>query len=1060
MKVIYAIISSTRTMAVLLIIFAVSIGLATFVENDFGTDAARSIIYNAKWFELLMVLGCINIIAVTIKKKMYRRSKLTLLTFHLAFVVVIIGAGITRYFGTEGSLHVREGHTSDQFLTSKTYVSIKLKRGNDSIIYSKPVLYSNISHNHFDKSFSLDGHTITAQLKLFFEKADEALQPDKNGGPHAHFVAAGQSGRRNLLVKPGDKFMLGTTKVNFLEQPDSAVKPHQVNIFVNQKGSLSFVAPFPVVRTIMATQKTDTLAPGKVHPYLPLSLHNFNGSPLVLKQFMAKSTITAMPNENIKSELPSALMMDVNSGGTTKTMTVFGTKDYAGKPAMADINGTKVWLSYGSVYKKLPFAIHLNDFIIKRYPGSKSPSWFESYVRLIDQKRNINEEKRIYMNNILNYRGYRLYQASYDRDEHGTVLAVNHDGLGTIITYLGYLALAIGFILSLFNKNSRFIYLWRKTSEAGKITKVLIATLVLGSLSARSYSQDTLSTDDTTSNYHEYHDFHHYKLPVINKGLAEDFGKILVQNNGRIEPINTLASEIIRKVVRKETYKNQTPDQVLLGMLVYPQYWQQEPMILVDHPAIDKQLGIQSKYASFIDFFTGASFGDYILRQNVEDAYRKRPAYRTKYDNEVMRADERLNVCYMIYSESAMKIFPDPNDTTYTWYTPEASAGVFNSQDSVFTKHVLDYLFSEIQKSVTTHNWKLPIQLVNSIQKFQYKNGAAVIPSQMHLKAEMFYNKANLFERLMSIYLLIGFILLFIEFLHMFFPGFNMKIFSIPAFIIILLTFLAHAFALILRWYIEGHAPWSNGFEALTYIAWATVLAGLIFYKKSSITLSVTSILAGLILMVALMSWMDPQITTLVPVLNSYWLDIHVSDIITSYGFLGLGALLATVNLLLMFFQNEKNTLQLQPNISQITRIIEMTLIIGLYMLTIGTFLGGVWANESWGRYWGWDPKETWALTTAIVYAIILHLRLIPGMKSKLLFNILALVGFSSVVMTYFGVNYYLSGLHSYAKGEPMPIPPILYYSVVTVIILCTFAAYNQIRLKRSLTATKENDEE
>jgi cytochrome c-type biogenesis protein CcsB len=268
--------------------------------------------------------------------------------------------------------------------------------------------------------------------------------------------------------------------------------------------------------------------------------------------------------------------------------------------------------------------------------------------------------------------------------------------------------------------------------------------------------------------------------------------------------------------------------------------------------------------------------------------------------------------------------------------------------------------------------------------------------------------------------------------------------------LIIAVAFLFHTFGLALRWYISGHAPWSNGYEALIFIAWAAILAGLIFSRKSGITISSTAILAALILQTAQLSWMDPQVTNLTPVLNSYWLVIHVAVITASYGFLGLGALLAVINLLLMTFETTKNSQQLESQINKLSRIIEMTLIAGLYLLAIGTFLGGVWANESWGRYWGWDPKETWALVTVIVYAFILHMRLVPQLKGRLLFNIMSLLGFASIIMTYFGVNYYLSGLHSYAKGDPLPVPPVVYYSVAVVVILSVVASINQLRKGRS----------
>ena len=254
--------------------------------------------------------------------------------------------------------------------------------------------------------------------------------------------------------------------------------------------------------------------------------------------------------------------------------------------------------------------------------------------------------------------------------------------------------------------------------------------------------------------------------------------------------------------------------------------------------------------------------------------------------------------------------------------------------------------------------------------------------------------------------------------------------------VLIATAFFSHTFGLALRWFISGHSPMSNGYESMLFISWATLLAGFIFGRKSLLTLAATTVLAGMTLMVAHLSFMDPEITNLVPVLKSYWLTLHVSVITGSYGFLGLGAILGLIVLIMMMFVNKNNRERISATIDQLTVINYKTLTLGLYFLTIGTFLGAIWANESWGRYWGWDPKETWSLITIMVYVLVTHSRMIPGMKNVYVFNLLSLLAFSSVLMTYFGVNYYLSGMHSYAAGDTASIPGFVYVSVVTVIIL------------------------
>ena len=255
--------------------------------------------------------------------------------------------------------------------------------------------------------------------------------------------------------------------------------------------------------------------------------------------------------------------------------------------------------------------------------------------------------------------------------------------------------------------------------------------------------------------------------------------------------------------------------------------------------------------------------------------------------------------------------------------------------------------------------------------------------------------------------------------------------------------FLFHTLGLGMRWYISGHSPMSNGYESMIFISWVTLLAGFIFSRKSVFALSATGVLASMTLMVAHLSFMDPEITNLVPVLKSYWLTLHVSVITGSYGFLGLGAILGLITLILLTLSGKRNREQVSRTIDELTVINFKSITLGLYFLTIGTFLGAIWANESWGRYWGWDPKETWSLITIIIYTIVTHSRMIPGMKDIFTFNLISLFAFSSVLMTYFGVNYYLSGLHSYAGGDPVPVPVFVYVTVIVLTAL-SFIAYSK----------------
>jgi cytochrome c-type biogenesis protein CcsB len=253
---------------------------------------------------------------------------------------------------------------------------------------------------------------------------------------------------------------------------------------------------------------------------------------------------------------------------------------------------------------------------------------------------------------------------------------------------------------------------------------------------------------------------------------------------------------------------------------------------------------------------------------------------------------------------------------------------------------------------------------------------------------------------------------------------------------LIFIFFAMHTGGLILRWYISGHAPWSNAYESILYVSWATLGMGLLFSKKNNLTVAAATFVTCMLLIIAHWNWVDPSIGNLVPVLDSYWLMIHTAVIVGSYGPLTVGMILGVVSLLLIIMTNKKNKEKMDHNIKELTIINELSLTVGLVMLTIGNFLGGQWANESWGRYWGWDPKETWALISIMVYAFVIHTRLIPGLRGQWLFNLLSVIAFGSIMMTYFGVNFYLVGLHSYASGAQVITPTFIYFTVLGVVVL------------------------
>jgi cytochrome c-type biogenesis protein CcsB len=396
-----------------------------------------------------------------------------------------------------------------------------------------------------------------------------------------------------------------------------------------------------------------------------------------------------------------------------------------------------------------------------------------------------------------------------------------------------------------------------------------------------------------------------------------------------------------------------------------------------------------------------------------------------------------------------MNIFPLKDGTDHWGSADDAARHASGAADSLFVLNVIP-MWAQAVTAVGNALMK-PDEYLSAIKEYQKTHSVYDLPSESRVRAELFYYRANIFEKLFPFYATLG-LLMIIALIGFIITGRGGgSIFMKILFSLAVAGFIFHTLGLGIRWYISGHSPMSNGYESMLFISWVTMLAGFIFSRKSLLALAATAVLAGMTLMVAHLSFMDPEITNLVPVLKSYWLTLHVSVITGSYGFLGLGAILGLIVMIMMLFVNKKNQDRISATIDELTVINYRTLTLGLYFLTIGTFLGAVWANESWGRYWGWDPKETWSLITIVVYTLVTHSRMIPGMKDVYSFNLLSLFAFSSVLMTYFGVNYYLSGLHSYAGGDAVPVPVFVYVAVIVLVALGISANF---MYKRATTKT------
>ena len=907
---------------------------------------------------------------------------------------------------------------------------------------------------------------------------------------------------------------------------DSTIK---ADIHFTMDGDQLFMqANTPLSKMAMMESNEAMIPAGTLLPAQEKTIYKTGNMVFVLKKFLtkAKKSLTQftadMNKMGVMIQPKNAILFNVSDGSASKKVNVLTAENETPHPGICLLNDVKISIEYGNIPQRLPFSITLRDFQLDRYPGSNSPSSYASEITLTDNETKTVSPFRIYMNNILNYRGYRFFQSSYDTDEQGTVLSVNHDYWGTLVTYVGYLLMLIGMVLTLFNKNSRFhtvIKLSNNLQKKRKAAKTLLLVGLLATSVSMFASVDKNKGKDA-----------HFK--VLSSLLIQDVAQ------GRVEPISTYASDLIRKISKKTSYNEMSSLEVLIGMCTHPEHWQNEPIIKVAHDGLAKELGAEKDYVSFSQLFDTKNGGKYKLADKVDAIYQKDPSMRNQYEKELINVDERVNIINSIFSGSILTVFPVAGHDTEKWmavtnFTPQpeaeqamggmasgavcpmsgktgmtdkpASGGSVGEDamssdssdkcpvsgktgkagkldksmqqmavdsgakcpmggDTMSTaagnimggmtmsampatetnepQKLLNAYLSAVVEGNETGNWSNANMALISLKNYQQLNGGSQLPSKTRVKMEVFYNDLSIFLTLAILYGLIGLILISMHILSIL--KFNPKIdkYLDKSIYPLAVMFLIYTAGLALRWYISGHAPWSNGYEAMIFVGWGTTLSGLVFASRNPITLAITSLLAAIALSVAGMSWMNPEITNLVPVLKSYWLVVHVAVITSSYGFLATGAMLAFFNLCLMIARKQKNAAKINENIQEFSYIIELAFTIGLFMLTVGTFLGGVWANESWGRYWGWDSKETWALVSVLVYSVVLHLRKIPKMNSLLVFNIASLVSFSSVIMTFVGVNYYLSGMHSYGQGTPPPVPVWVYIGLVGIALLIFFA-YN-----------------
>lgn len=634
----------------------------------------------------------------------------------------------------------------------------------------------------------------------------------------------------------------------------------------------------------------------------------------------------------------------------------------------------------GMVSKPLPFSIKLDAFKMHYYNGTEAPSDYTTDFTIIDG--GYQEKAKVSMNKIFSYKNVRLYQSSYDEDGKGSILSMNSDPWGIPVTYTGYACLFIALIWMLVDPKGEYRRLLR--NPVWKKGLLILLLIMTGAGSAKAVN-------------------------AVPKPSAETFGKLFVLYNNRICPVQTLAMDFTKKLCGEASYRDYSAEQVLLSWVFYGNDWDQEPIIKVKSRALREEFNLP-EYASVSSFFSQMQ-GGYILGPLVQDYYNGNQDALHKAAADI---DDKLQLVMSLRRGTLLQLFPYTDKNATKWYAPTSKlpAGM-EKLHQLFIQNIFTMLFQDVQ----TGNYGNFDMLMGKMLVYQQKNAGNSLPSPASVQAERMYNAFPYTKVLFILNLTVG----FLTFFYMVFrllkgrgEGSSDKRVIYASLGVMSLSFLTLTFCLVLRWVISGKVPMGNGYETMLTLAWCVQLISFFVYRKIPFMLSFGFLLSGFFLLVSFIGQMDPQITPLMPVLSSPLLSVHVSMIMMSFALLSFTFLCGITALILVAISGSRNQ-RVHDQLAALHVASRVLLFPALTLLGIGIFIGAVWANISWGRYWSWDPKEVWALITFMFYAAVVHTQSLPVFRKPLNYHIYVTLAFLTVLMTYFGVNYFLGGMHSYA---------------------------------------------
>lgn len=643
----------------------------------------------------------------------------------------------------------------------------------------------------------------------------------------------------------------------------------------------------------------------------------------------------------------------------------------------------------GMKEEKLPFSLCLQKFEAKMHDGTNAVADYSSKFTVIDGDDK--SEGEVSMNNIYSHRSYRLYQSSYDEDGKGSVLAINADPYGIPVTYTGYALLFISLVWMLFDPKGGY----RKLLKSPLLKKGALITALILSMG----NIQTLHAESATGNLQN---------AVLPKETAEKFGELHILYNDRICPVQTFALDFCKKIYGARSYQGLTAEQVLSGWVFYGNTWANEPFIKIKSGEMKTAMNLPD-YASLNTFFN-REMGGYTIGQYVQEYYN---GQQDKFHQQAADIDGKIQIIMELREGISLKVLPYTftknvkatkdhsfiKAGTTTWFSPvDKLPQAVEHQHALYIRNVFSLLNGDVKAGNTSRVNEFFVKM----KKYQEVSSGNSLPTNTQYKAERINNAFPFATILFMANLTLGFIALFYTIYRMTKKK-EIKVLNIALPILLGISFLALTFGLALRWIISGNIPMSNGYESMLTVAWFVMLISILMQLRIRIVMVFGFLISGFFLLVSHINQMDPAIGQMMPVLNSPLLSIHVSIIMMSYALLSLTFICGIMGICLRSHGEELQALS------------RIFLYPALTTMGFGIFIGAIWANVSWGNYWSWDSKETWALITFMIYAVVVHTQSLPVFRKPLVYHIYITLAFLSIAMTYFGVNYFLTGMHSYA---------------------------------------------